>query len=143
MLTNGNQTLIVDYKSSKHGSRLKRLEKGYELQTLIYRELFQQGTKDGEVMSGYYTLNDTTLLTDKPLKPSDQLNVLQPEPNLTAQSAEAVELVQERLRDLNSGTIKLNERTDEKFWKDRGITAYALTDNPVVSRFTREEEANS
>ena len=143
VLTNGNQTLIVDYKSSKHGSRLKRLEKGYELQTLIYRELFQQGTKDGEVMSGYYTLNDTTLLTDKPLKPSDQLNVLQPEPNLTAQSAEAVELVQERLRDLNSGTIKLNERTDEKFWKDRGITAYALTDNPVVSRFTREEEANS
>ena len=69
--------------------------------------------------------------------------MVQPEPDLTAQSAEAVELVQERLRDLNNGTIKLNERTDEKFWKDRGITAYALTDNPVVSRFTREEEGNS
>ena len=143
VLTNGNQTLIVDYKSSKHGSRLKRLEKGYELQTLIYRELFQHGNKAGEVMSGYYTLNDTTLLTDKPLQPSDQLNVVQPEPDLTSQSAEAVELVQERLRDLNNGNIKLNERTDEKFWKDRGITAYALSDNPVVRRFTREQEGNS
>lgn len=143
VLTNGNQTLIVDYKTSKHGSRLKRLEKGYELQTLIYRELYQQQNKGSDVMSGYYTLNDTTLLTDQPLKPSDQLNVLQPKPDLTAQSAGAVTLVQERLKDLQNGTIKLNERTDEKDWKDRGITPYALTDNPVISRFTRDGEGNA
>ncbi|PPK50055.1 PD-(D/E)XK nuclease family protein [Marinobacter persicus] len=143
VLTNDNQTLIVDYKTSKHGSRLKRLEKGYELQTLIYRELYLQQNKGSEVMSGYYTLNDTTLLTDQHLKPSDQLNVLQPEPDLVAQSAEAVTLVRERLKNLQSGTIKLNERTDEKAWKDRGITPYALADNPVISRFTRNGEGNA
>lgn len=140
VLSNGHQTLIVDYKTSKHASRLKRLEKGYELQTLIYRELFQQQNEADDVMSGYYTLNDTTLLTDQPLKSSDHLNVLQPEQGLSAQSSDAVTLIQERLKDLQNGTIKLNKRTDEKAWKDRGITPYALTDNPVISRFTRDGE---
>ena len=119
------------------------LKKGYELQTLIYRQLFQQNNEQGEVMSGYYTLNDTTLLTDQPLTPSNQLNVLQPEPGLVAQSEKAAELVQARLKDIENGNIRLNERSDEKAWKDRGITPYALTDNPIVSRFTRDEEGNA
>lgn len=143
VLSSGNQRLIVDYKTSKLTSRLKRLEKGYELQTLIYRQLFQQNNEQGEVMSGYYTLNDTTLLTDQPLKPSNQLNVLQPEPGLVAQSEKAAELVQARLKDIENGNIRLNVRSDEKAWKDRGITPYSLTDNPIVSRFTRDEEGNA
>ena len=144
VLTQGSKALIIDYKTSKHGSRLKRLEKGYELQTLIYRELYQQRNADSEVVSGYYTLNDTTLLTDQLLAPSDHLNVMQPKLDLNEQSAEAVALVKARLQDLQNGIIKLNHCTDDKTWKDRGVAAYALTDNPIVSRFlTHSEEGGN
>lgn len=143
VLTQGNQALILDYKTSKHASRLKRLDKGFELQTLVYRELYRQQGQGDEVMSGYYTLNDTTLLADQSLPASEELNVVQSELDLSAQSAEAVSLVENRLQDLKAGVIKLNQRTDEKAWKDRGITPYALTDDPVVSRFTREEGDNA
>lgn len=142
VLTQNDQALILDYKTSKHASRLKRLDKGYELQTVVYRELYRQQGQGVEVMSGYYTLNDTTLLADQSLPASEELNVVQSELDLSAQSAEAVSLVQSRLQDLKVGVIKLNQRTDEKAWKDRGITPYALTDDPVVSRFTRQEEGN-
>lgn len=140
VLTNGNQTLIVDYKTSKHKQRLKQLEAGYDLQTLIYRELYQQKNSGSQVMSGYYTLNDTTLLADRPLSASDRLSVVQPSLSLDEQSANAVELVEQRLNELESGTIKLNLTSDDKTWEKRGIKAYALTDNPVVTRFTRDSE---
>ncbi|PCM45952.1 PD-(D/E)XK nuclease family protein [Marinobacter sp. ANT_B65] len=143
VLTKGSQTLIVDYKTSKHKQRLKQLEAGYDLQTLIYRELYQQKNAGSQVMSGYYTLNDTTLLADRPLSASDRLSVVQPSLSLDEQSANAVELVEQRLSELESGTIKLNQTSDDKTWDKRGIKAYALTDDPVVTRFTRdgEEEA--
>ena len=88
-------------------------------------------------MSGYYTLNDATLLADQSLDPSDQLNVIQPQPTLEQQSANAVTLVRQRLDEINNGTIRLNHTSDEKDWDKCGIKAYALTDNPVVARFTR------
>ncbi|SOB74730.1 PD-(D/E)XK nuclease superfamily protein [Marinobacter sp. LV10R510-11A] len=140
VLTNGNQTLIVDYKTSKHKQRLKQLEAGYDLQTLIYRELYQQKNAGSQVMSGYYTLNDTTLLADRSLSASDRLSVVQPSLSLDEQSASAVELVEQRLGELESGTIKLNQTSDDKTWDKRGIKAYALTNNPVVTRFTRDSE---
>jgi len=137
VLTNGNQTLVVDYKTSKHNRRLKQLDAGYDLQTLIYRELYQQQNSGSLAMSGYYTLNDATLLADQSLDPSDQLNVIQPQPTLEQQSANAVTLVRQRLDEINNGTIRLNHTSDEKDWDKCGIKAYALTDNPVVARFTR------
>ncbi len=143
VLTNGNQTLIVDYKTSKHDRRLKQLEAGYDLQTLIYRQLYEQKNPGNTVMSGYYTLNDSTLLADRSLNPSSQMAIVQPELSLDDQSANAVALVKDRLKDLKSGTIKLNQTSDEKTWSDRGIKAYALTDNRVVSRFTRPSEEES
>ena len=143
VLTNGNQTLIVDYKTSKHDRRLKQLDAGYDLQTLIYRQLYEQKNRGNTVMSGYYTLNDSTLLADQSLNPSSQMAIVQPEPALDDQSANAVALVKDRLSDLKSGTIKLNQTSDDKTWSDRGIKAYALTDNPVVSRFTRPSEEES
>jgi hypothetical protein len=143
VLTNGNQTLIVDYKTSKHDRRLKQLDAGYDLQTLIYRQLYEQKNPGKTVMSGYYTLNDSTLLAAQSLNPSSQMAIVQPEPSLEDQSANAVALVKDRLNDLKIGTIKLNQTSDEKTWSDRGIKAYALTDNPVVSRFTRPSEEES
>ena len=143
VLTNGNQTLVVDYKTSKHNSRLKQLDAGYDLQTLIYRELYQQQNPGSLAMSGYYTLNDATLLADQSLDPSDQLNVIQPQPTLEQQSANAVTLVRQRLDEINNSTIRLNNTSDEKDWDKRGIKAYALTDNPVVARFTRASEEDA
>lgn len=140
VLTNGNQTLVVDYKTSKHNRRLKQLDAGYDLQTLIYRELYQQQNPGSLAMSGYYTLNDATLLADQSLDQSDQLSVIQPQPSLQQQSANAVTLVQQRLDEIHNGTIRLNHASDEKDWDKRGIKAYALTDNPVVARFTRHSE---
>ena len=143
VLTNGNQTLIVDYKTSKHDRRLKQLDAGYDLQTLIYRQLYQQKNPGAPVMSGYFTLNDTTLLADQSLDPSDQLHVIQPQMPLEQQSANAVTLVEQRLDEIANGTIRLNCTSDEKDWDKRGIKAYALTDNPVVARFTRHSEEDA
>ena len=140
VLSNGQQSLIVDYKKSKHDRRLKQLDAGYDLQTLIYRELYQQQNPTSEVLSGYYTLNDSTLLADQALNPGDQLAVVHPAPPLQDQSTNAVALVQERLGEISSGLLRLNQTNDEKTWDNRGINAYALTDNPVVSRFTRSSE---
>ena len=69
--------------------------------------------------------------------------MIQPQPTLEQQSANAVALVRQRLDEINNGTIRLNHTSDEKDWDRFGIKAYALTDNPVVARFTRDSEEDA
>lgn len=135
VLSNGEQHLIVDYKTSKHKKRLERLEKGYDLQTLIYRELFEQQNENSQPLSGYYTLNDSTLVSDQDLPSSDDLKVVCPEKTVEEQSEKASELVSQQIEDIYKGLIKLNSSEDSKTWDKQGITAYALKDNTLLTRF--------
>lgn len=135
ILSDGQQALIIDYKKSKHANRLTRLEKGYDLQTYIYRELYQQGNPDSTLLSGYYTLNDSTLVTDQALSGSEMLSMVQPRATLDAQSENAVAFVEGRLKAIQEGLITLNHADDSKEWGKVGITDYSTRDNPVIARF--------
>ncbi len=135
ILSDGQQALIIDYKKSKHTNRLTRLEKGYDLQTYIYRALYQQGHPGSTSLSGYFTVNDATLVTDQALPGSGMLSMVQPRVTLDAQSENAVAFVEERLKAIQDGMITLNQADDVKEWRKLGITDYSTKDNPVIARF--------
>jgi len=137
ILSDGKQALIVDYKKSKHANRLTRLEKGYDLQTYIYKALYQQGNPGSSPLSGYFTLNDSTLVTDQALPGSGALSMVRPKVGLDAQSENAVAFVGERLKAIQAGKITLNQTDDVKEWGKLGITDYSTKDNPVITRFIR------
>jgi hypothetical protein len=140
VLVNGDKTLILDYKKSKSDDRIKRLNNGLDLQTYIYRSLYAQQFGDSEIHSGYYTLNDQVLALDQSDSSQTTIKVKTPDVSLEEQSLEARNIIQNRLRELADGFVRLNRSTDEKSWADKGVKAYSLNDNPVIKRFVIEEE---
>jgi len=138
------QVMILDYKKSKSGSRLKRLKEGFDLQTYLYRQLYQQRPSlDNAQMtplSGYYTLNDQTLVMDQTIEMGHQdcLSLSTADIPVPEQSVKARDAVYNRLQQLKAGWIELNHVEDIKTWEGRGITPYALKDHPIVIRFLRK-----
>lgn len=129
-----DQVFIMDYKKSKSDDRLKRLNKGFDLQTYIYRQLYTQKHGDTSLTTGYFNLNDRVMVVDQSVAQSDDIRIKVPSVELTAQSAEAVELVASRFAQLRAGNIVMNSSNEAKQWKDRGIKPYAF-DNTLVNRF--------
>jgi len=148
ILKNGDRQLILDYKTSKSDRYVKRLATGYDLQTMIYRELYQQGCQQQEaagreVMSGYYTLNDQTLVAGG-VSQTSYLNHKLLNADYEAQSSGAIEIIKERIEDLRKGEIKLNRKEDLKAWGKLGVNAeYTFSDNPLVGLFMKPVEENS
>lgn len=131
--------LILDYKNSKHKNRLTQLQKGYELQTRLYRELYRQqpDAAGGMVDSAYYALKDQTLVAAKAFNRSTKLNTAHPgDISLADQSALAEQRLKDVLHQLQNGTIELNKATDAGDWKKKGLSIYTLKDNRLVQRFT-------
>lgn len=142
ILERDQNTLVLDYKKSKHPDYLKRLDKGYDLQTYIYRSLYSQSHGSMSVLSGYFTMNDCHLVSDHPLEEVPGVHAKQPSLLLEKQSEKAAELIQQRISDLKGGIVRLNNEGDAKAWKSEGVKTYALTDSnetPLIKRFTRPD----
>lgn len=140
-----SDVLILDYKKSKSQSRLKRLEAGYDLQTWVYRELYQQSHPGESPNSGYYNLNDETLVLDyvdpASRAPADlAIKVVQPETSVPDQSASARYHVKQRLEQVRAGHIALNQTDDVKAWEAVGVNPSMLTDNAFIKRFIKPDE---
>lgn len=138
---NGNK-LVLDYKKSKHDSYLQRLNKGYDLQTYIYRSLYSQSHGSESVISGYFAMNDCHLVSDHPLAEAPGIRTKQPTKPLHEQSQNAYDAIQKRLTDLRNGTVALNSANEAENWKKLGVKPYALTDSneaPLLKRFTRPD----
>ena len=148
VLENEQKTLILDYKKSKSKDRITRLNSGYDLQTLIYRELFnqQEGGNPVSIHSGYYTLNDQTLVLDVFASSSVKgITKAQLAVDLDGQSEKAVIKIKERIKQLREGEVLLNQEDDIDFWKEFGIKAeYSIDGNPLVGHFMKpvEEQEN-
>ena len=142
ILSREQAVLILDYKTSKSEARFTQLDSGYDLQTYIYRQLLAQQTGNKKIISGYYTLNDRTLVLDGVLGTQSKINMRVPAITQHEQSQEAVGVIQQRLKELRQGFIQLNKTTDEKHWKQFGIKFYGLENNVILNRFLiREDKA--
>jgi hypothetical protein len=141
---NTQTALIIDYKKSKSDKRLKMLNAGFDLQTYIYRELYQQMTKTNviNIRSGYYTMNDNVLLVDGVAKDnSTEIQQVSPEVSLEDQSENAIKEVMKRLSELRNGTIELNSIDEQKRWNEIGIAAeYTFDRHPLVKHFMKSAE---
>lgn len=138
ILQSPEQVFIMDYKKSKSDDRLKRLNKGFDLQTYIYRQLYTQQHGDTSLVTGYFNLNDRVMVVDQAVSASEDIVIKVPSPELADQSAQAVELVTARFAQLRAGSIVMNSTDEAKQWKDRGIKPYAF-ENTLVSRFMMGE----
>ncbi|MFK5892832.1 MAG: PD-(D/E)XK nuclease family protein [Pseudomonadota bacterium] len=140
---NNKSILIIDYKKSKSDKRLKMLNEGFDLQTSIYRELFQQMTNTNvmNIKSGYYTLNDRKLLVDNiPYSNGIGIEQLQPNVKLIEQSKNAIDKIKARIEELRKGKIVLNSDIDKNKWNNLGITVeYTFNKHPLVKYFMRSE----
>ncbi|WP_029407284.1 PD-(D/E)XK nuclease family protein [Thiomicrorhabdus sp. Milos-T2] len=140
ILKKETSVLVLDYKKSKSKDRLTRLSRGFDLQTYIYRELYQQQYGQTEIHSGYYNLNDQVMVLDQIQAVDSDIKVVAPDISIEEQSVKARNLVQNRLSQLQSGQVELNSNQDQANWEKEGIKAYALKDNPVVTRFMKVVE---
>jgi hypothetical protein len=140
VLKKGDKVLVLDYKKSQSKDRIKRLSHGFDLQTYIYRELYQQECGETEIHSGYYNLNDQVMVLDQLLDAEEGIKVVAPNISVDEQSIQARVLVESRLSQLRQGKVELNSIQDQSKWEKDGIKAYALKNNPVVIRFMKEQE---
>ncbi|MCJ8311744.1 MAG: PD-(D/E)XK nuclease family protein [Saccharospirillaceae bacterium] len=135
-----NDLLIVDYKKSASKKFVSRLNSGFELQTMIYRKLIINTQPNAKtVRSGYFTLNDKTLVLDKETECSiRELQQVQINNNTDEQSMEAETLIKLRIEQLKKGVIELNGDDHKAIWDKRGInTEYSISSNTLVSNFLK------
>lgn len=140
----GASTLIIDYKKSASKKFVKRLNSGFELQTMMYRKLIDQqegGLKN--MHSGYFTLNDKTLVLDEvtpcSVRGLKQVNI---QGTIQAQSAEAEAMLCKRIAQLKQGLVKLNYEDHQTRWEERGITTqYSVNGNALVANLLKPVES--
>jgi RecB family exonuclease len=140
---------IVDYKKSKSKSRRERMTKGYDSQAHLYRLMLQTGGVDEEkpeltaaigserqIGVMYYMLNDQTALADTTGWSDGLLGGFQELG--TGISANAMDLIKERIEQLEKGIVVLNSVSDEEWFnKTAGTTPYALDNSPLIRLFLK------
>ena len=144
VLQKGDDILILDYKNASHKSRLQQLKSGHELQTRLYRALYNQTVQRetgqscaGLVNSGYYTLKDQTLVSGYVMNGSREVKAQNPgDIALAEQSQQAEERLKTILAELKDGIVTLNQVDDVSTWEKRGLSVYSLKDNRLVQRFS-------
>jgi len=149
------QILVVDYKRSSSKSREPRMAAGYDSQAYLYIAMLNSkdglSEEDAELFSHieaspepgivYYMLNDQTALTDYTNENTKKVAGWEYVANNV--STNAINLIRERLKDIDSGMVKLNREGDTEFFeKEAGIKPYALSDSPLIPLYTlvNEEE---
>lgn len=153
-----NRLYVVDYKKSGSKDRRKRMKAGYDHQAELYRTMIKTGglkepekapqglaeklaaSRDtGEIGTLYYLMNDQKALADTTgWLPGNIANLEEMQTNA---SANAMQLIKDRFSQVRQGKIELNTPADEKEFKGkRGISAYALKDNPLVVMWMNNKE---
>lgn len=138
--------LVVDHKRSSAHGRRNRMGKGWDLQVALYRAMLERPreetaltrlVEDGaRIVTAYHTTNDATVLADEL-----GTGLVRVEAALRDVSENAISHLAETLAEVGAGEVRLNRQGDAtRFKKERGITAYALDDNPLVAAFTLPEE---
>lgn len=150
-LPNG-QPIVVDYKKSSSGTRRQRLQKGWDLQVDLYRqmEVRTDAKSNEEVLHvaaalsawnrpaavAYHTLNDGNVL----LNGADGLDNEHVEDIPGEIAANAMTLIKARFDALRAGRLETNSIGDEKFFtKSASLGTYALEDSPLVTAFMRAD----
>ncbi|WP_100644042.1 PD-(D/E)XK nuclease family protein [Alteromonas facilis] len=141
VLAKDNKVLILDYKRSKSDERFRRLSKGYDLQTFIYRKLYSQMFGNCVIQSGYYILKDQTFVLDISEAANGIAKLLSPDCSLDEQSINARRCVEQSLSELSNGLVKLNSHDDLELWKKRGVNPIAIEENSLIQRFLREGDS--
>lgn len=131
------KNLVLDYKRSGSKGRISRMQEGYDHQLFLYRIMLN----DENALTAYYTMNDATLVVDQEMLGCEEnldLNIVGIKADCTVNAAE---LLNERIKELKNGEIKLNSESDNKLWEDRGVTAsYSLESSPLIKLFMKPEE---
>ncbi len=154
--------LIVDYKWSKSYDRRIRMERGYESQASLYREMARnggiqarRGSEQGRPVGAslakplvplanigivYFTMRDEVCLSDsEPPGANRVTGWLAIEGDV---AGEAVGKIRHHLGRVRKGEIEMNYQGDrEAFKKDWGVTAFALDVSPLVELFAAEAAA--
>lgn len=143
-----NRLLVVDYKRSSANKRRPQMQKGYDSQTSLYRTMLQTGgpkdtdnadlanqlVKNNQVGVVYFMLNDQTVLSDSALFESGEIpgwEVIEDDI-----AGHAIELINKRLDEVQSGLLCLNREGDAEFFdKQAGIKPYALDNSPLIQLF--------
>ncbi len=151
--------LIVDYKWSKSYDRRIRMERGYESQASLYREMALNGDIQARRAAGpgptadaplakrtvsaksvgivYFTMRDEVCLSDsEPPGPNRVIGWHAVEGDV---AGEAISKIRDRLEQARNGEIEMNHQGDRKaFKKEWGVTAFALDLSPLVELFAAE-----
>ncbi len=151
--------LIVDYKWSKSYDRRIRMERGYESQASLYREMALNGEIQARRAAGpdqtgdaplakrpvsaksvgivYFTMRDEVCLSDsEPPGPNRVIGWHAVEGDV---AGEAISKIRDRLEQARHGEIEMNHQGDrEAFKKEWGVTAFALDLSPLVELFAAE-----
>ncbi len=133
--------LVVDHKRSSARGRRERMTKGWDLQVALYRAMLERPTEDTALtdlvragarpVTAYHTMLDGTVMVD-----AGGAGIAGAEAATSDISANALELLAERVAEVGGGTIRLNNVGDlKRFAKDCGITAYALKETGLVTAF--------
>lgn len=146
--------LVVDYKKSSATSRRPRMQKGYDSQANLYRTMLQTGGPKSEdntallekLRAGnttgivYFMTNDQTSLTDALVVESGAIPGWKVLENDVSQLA--MELIRERLQEVEAGQLYLNREGDGQFFdKQAGVKPYALDNSALIPLFTIPGEA--
>jgi len=126
-------------------------DKGYDSQAHLYRLMLQTGSVDGEnpelaaaIGTGrqigvmYYMLNDQTALADTSGWSDGLLGGFH---ELGAEiSVKAMDLIKERIAQLEKGIVTLNSAADEEWFnRTAGTTPYALNNSPLIRLFMKQD----
>lgn len=151
--------LIVDYKWSKSYDRRIRMERGYESQASLYREMALNGdiqarrtarpdpTADAPLAKRpvsanrvgivYFTMRDEVCLSDSEAPGSNRVIGWHAVEGDVAR--EAISKIRHRLEQARKGEIEMNNQGDrEAFKKGWGVTAFALDLSPIVELFAAQ-----
>lgn len=151
-LPNG-RLYIVDYKKAKSKSRRERMNKGYDIQAHLYRVMLQTGgiAEENQMLESdinqckqigvmYYMLNDQVALADTSNWSGGKLGGFH---ELGEEiSVNAMDLIKERICQLEQGIVALNSVEDEKwFEKNARMKPYALDNSPLIRLFMKYEQS--
>ena len=150
------RVLVVDYKWTQSAGRSTRMERGFDIQASLYREMAASGgPKDGpggdpggvadgtlaerlraarEIGVVYFTLKDRAFVADTPAPPD------RPIPGWRALeddvARQATPVIVERLGEFREGVVGLNTEADRALFEKVGVWPYALDLSPMVQLFT-------
>jgi len=147
-LKNG-QLIIVDHKKAGVSNRKPRMEKGYDCQVSLYREMLKNGlpepyqnlnTDNVEVL--YYLMNGQRAISEDGVSNNKSIPGWITIDNDV--SVNAMELISQRIKQIRAGHIELNKDTDESFFKKKaGFTPYALDKSPLIPLFMHEDHGEA